>query len=57
MDKWRLQADSAHQTGLDTTLEEVLTVVQSGGGGVDNITRNLRKSTPTFIAAQQPEAL
>jgi hypothetical protein len=32
MDKWRLQADSAHQTGLDTTLEEVLTAVQSSGG-------------------------
>ena len=39
MDKWRLQADSALQTGLDTTLEEVLTVVQSGGGGVDKNTR------------------
>jgi hypothetical protein len=26
MDKWRLQADSAHQTGLDTALEEVLIV-------------------------------
>jgi hypothetical protein len=25
--------DSVHQRGLDITLEEVLTVVQSGGGG------------------------
>ena len=47
MDKWRLQADSAHQTGLDTTLEEVLTVVQSGGGGVDKNARNLQKSAPS----------
>jgi hypothetical protein len=33
MDKWMVQADSAHQRGLETTLEEVLIVVESGGRG------------------------
>src|SRR5271170_468559 len=36
---------------------EVLIVVRGGGGGVHKSTRNLRKSTSTFIVAQQPEAL
>ena len=31
--------DSVHQRGLDTTLEEVLTVVQSGVVGEDKNTR------------------
>ena len=31
MDKWRLQADSALKTGLDSIFQEVLTVVQRGG--------------------------
>jgi len=30
MDKWRRQGDSARQTGLESTIQEVLTVVQSG---------------------------
>ena len=55
MDKWRLHMDSVHQRGLDTTLEEVLTLVQSGGGGVDNNTRNLRKSAPSSLIAQPEE--
>jgi len=31
MDKWMLQADSAHQTGLKTILYTVLILVESGG--------------------------
>jgi hypothetical protein len=37
--------------------EEVLTVVQSGGGGVDKNARNLRKSVLTFIVVQQPKEI
>jgi len=35
IDKWVVQTDSAPQRGLDIALGEVLTVVQSSGGGVD----------------------
>jgi hypothetical protein len=38
MDKWIWHVDSTHQRGLGTTLEELLTVVQSG---VDKNARNL----------------
>jgi len=33
MDKWILQVDSAHQIGLKPTLQGILIVVESGGGG------------------------
>ena len=33
MDKWILQADSAHQIGPETTLQSILIVVESGGTG------------------------
>jgi hypothetical protein len=33
IDKWIVQVDSAHQRGLETILEEVLIVVESGGRG------------------------
>jgi hypothetical protein len=33
MDKWILQADSAHQIGLKPTLQGILIVVESGGRG------------------------
>jgi hypothetical protein len=32
IDNWVTQTDSAHQRGPETTFQEVLTVVQSGGG-------------------------
>jgi hypothetical protein len=32
IDKWVVQTDSAHQRGPETTFQEVLIVVQSGGG-------------------------
>jgi hypothetical protein len=31
-DKWVVQTDSAHLRGRETTFQEVLIVVQSGGG-------------------------
>ena len=31
MDKWRWQADSARKTGLESTIQAVLSVVESGG--------------------------
>ena len=33
MDKWRRQGDSARQTGLESTIQEVLTVVEGGYSG------------------------
>jgi len=33
MDKWMLQPDLAHQTGLKPTLQGILIVVESGGRG------------------------
>src|SRR5271155_4896845 len=33
MDKWILQADSAHQIGPETSLQSILIVVESGGTG------------------------
>src|SRR5271154_6762555 len=33
MDKWMLQADSAHQIGPGTSLQSILIVVESGGTG------------------------
>src|SRR5271154_541865 len=32
-DKWKWQADSARQTGLESTIQEVLTIVESGDAG------------------------
>jgi hypothetical protein len=32
IDKWVVQTDSLHQRGPETTFQEVLIVVQSGGG-------------------------
>src|SRR5271154_5033788 len=55
IDKWIAHVDSAHQRGLESTLEEVLTVVQNGGGGVDKNARNLRKSAPSSLIAQPEE--
>ena len=49
--------DSVHQRGLDTTLEEVLTLVQSGGGGVDKNARNLRKLAPASSLIAEPEEI
>ena len=43
--------------GPDTTLEEVLTVVQSGGGGVDKNAWNLRKSAPASSLIAEPEEI
>jgi hypothetical protein len=48
--------DLAHQRGLDPILEEVLTVVQSGSGGVDKNARNLQKSVQSSLIAQ-PEMI
>jgi hypothetical protein len=50
-----LPTNSVHQRGVDTTLKEVLTVVQSGGGGVDKNAQNLRKSAPSLLIAQPEE--
>ena len=55
IDKWIVQENSPHQRGLYTTSEEVLTVVQSGGGGVDKNARNLRKSALWSLIAQPEE--
>ena len=42
--------------GPDTSLEE-LTVVQSGGGGVDKNACNLRKSAPASSLIAEPEEI
>jgi len=57
MDKWRWQGDSARKTGLDSILQEVLTVVESGDAGGEKNSRNLRKSAPTLLIAPEVEAL
>ena len=41
IDKWVVQTDSAHLRGPETTFQEVLIVVQSGGCGGYKNTRNL----------------
>jgi len=40
MAKWSWQADSAWKTGLDSTFQDVLTVVESGGGGDNKKSRD-----------------
>src|SRR5271154_2090057 len=59
--KRRRQADSASKTGLDTVLQEVLTVVESGDGGGgqggDKKNSDLPKSGPILPIAPQPEQL
>jgi hypothetical protein len=50
-----VQTDSAHQGGPETAFQEVLIVVQSGGGEVDKNARNLRKSAPSSLIAQPEE--
>jgi len=55
IDKWVVQTDSTHQRGPETTFQEVLIVVRSGGGGGFKNARHLRKSQSTFIVVQQPE--
>jgi len=37
MVKWRLRQDSARQIGLQTTLESVLTIVESGIAGAEDM--------------------
>src|SRR5271170_3562233 len=45
MDKWMQQADSAHQIGPETILQDVLIVVESGGtGGKNKSCRNFSLS-------------
>src|SRR5271170_3285659 len=55
IDKWIAHVDSAHQRGLESAFLEVLTVVQSSGGGVDKNARNLRNSAPSSLIAQPEE--
>src|SRR5271156_5347498 len=70
MDKWMLQADSAHQIGPGTSLQSILIVVESGGTGeelprlctstlyLDSATRlsvpRLQTSTPNLDSATRP---
>jgi hypothetical protein len=42
MDKQSRQVDSARKTGLDSMLQEVLTVVERGCGGDKKKTRDLQ---------------
>src|SRR5271170_5189947 len=48
MDKRRRQGDSARKTGLDSVLQEVLTVVETGDGGDNKKTRDHQKSGRYF---------
>jgi len=57
MDKRRSLANSAHKDGLDSIFQEVLIVVESGDGGDNKKTRDLQKSAPILLIAQQPEGL
>jgi hypothetical protein len=43
MEEWMLQLDSARQTGLDSLLQVVLIVVESGQGGGFRILANQRR--------------
>jgi len=57
MGLWIPQVDSARKTGLDSILQEVLTVVESGdGGGQEGDKKNsdLEKSALILSVAQQP---
>ena len=55
MDKWRRQGDSERQTGLESVFQKVPIVVESGDGGNNKNTRDLRKSAPTLQIALEPE--
>ena len=57
MDKWMLQADSAHQIGLKPTLQGILIVVEGGGtGGRINAAGifHSQKLGPLLLVPQQP---
>jgi len=57
MGLWRRQADSERQTGLDSTIQEVLTVVESGWRGNNKKSRDHEKWGPTLPIAPQPEVV
>src|SRR5271154_2639716 len=60
MDKWMLQADSLHQTGLKTILYTILILVESGGrGGRINAAGifHSQKLGPILPVPQQPALL
>jgi hypothetical protein len=57
MDKRRRQGDSARKTGLDSVLQEVLTVVETGDGGYNKKTRDLQEWVPILVIAEEPEEL
>ena len=48
IDKWVEQTDSPHQRGPETTFQEVLIVVQSGGGVDRQKYSGFSKIAPTF---------
>ena len=60
MDEWRLQTDSARQSGIESTFRVVLTVdgerrVMTFEG--DEASRNPGESAPTLLIVQQPEVV
>jgi hypothetical protein len=59
IDKWVVQTDSAHQRGPETTFQEVLIVVQSGGGvGRQKCSGSTKIDADFHCSTQnQPEAL
>jgi len=57
MDKWMLQAHSAHQVGPETILQSILIVVESGGTGQEKMLPEfftLRNWVPILLVPQQP---
>ena len=57
MDKWMLQADSAHQISPETGLQSILIVVESGGTGQEKMLPEfftLRNWAPILLVPQQP---
>src|SRR5271154_1530350 len=57
MGEWRPQADSARQTGLESTIQRSSDCSGKWICGGDKNSRNLPKSAPTLLVAQQPDAL
>ena len=49
--------DSARKTGLDSVLQDVLTVVETGDGGDNKKTRDLQEWVPILVIAKEPEEL